>query len=169
MSSMRNQLTVTISSNRLVFDDGSGEEPAREDFPSRVAQAAEYIGRQSNQTYGAVGLNFGIESEPHDKELPSHVMLDRLVKEDMLRDTEYDIVGASARLWYVARDRIHDLRIEPRGNQYDGRIYFAGLSVRVVLQGNMPSAEWLSQALNEEYSDFKRILTKVLGPRETPQ
>ena len=166
LSSMRNQLTVTINSNRLVFGDASGEEPAREDFPGRVAQAAEYIGRQSSQIYTTIGLNFEIESESDDKELPSHVMLDRLVREDTLNDTEYDLVGASARLWYVAHDRLHDLRIEPRGNQYDGLMYFAGLSVRIMLEDKWPSAEWLSQALNEEYGDFERVLTKVLEPKE---
>ena len=168
LSSMRNQLTVTISPDRLVFDDRSGEEPTRTDFPDRVVKAAEYIGIQSNQVFAAVGLNFDIESESHDDddELPSKAMLDRIVKEDVLKETGYDVIGASARLWYVARDRVHDLRIEPEGSQYDGREYHAHLNVHMVLDGEMPSAEWLSQALNEEYIDFMRVLTKVLETRE---
>ena len=162
LSSMRNQLTVTISPNRLVFVDASGGAPARTDFPARVAEAAEYIGRQSDQSYSAVGLNFEIELEAEDEELPSRVMLFRLVKEDALAGTGYEAIGASARLWYVARDRIHDLRIEPRGNQFDGREYFAQLSVNMALEVEGDSGEWLSQALNEEYSDFRRVLTEVL-------
>ena len=161
---MRSQLIVTIGPSILEFGDASGEEPAREDFPNRVAQAAEYIGSLSNQVYTAIGLNFGIESEPDTEDLPSKVMLDWLVKEDALKDTGYDVIGASARLWYVARDRMHDLRIEPRGNQYDGRNYFAHLNVHIELEGEMPSAEWLSQALKEEYADFMRVLSEVLEP-----
>ena len=164
--SMRNQLTVTISPNRLVFGDASGEEPAREDFPRHVAEASDYIGSLSNQVYVAVGLNFDIESNPLDDELPSHAILNRLMKGEVLNNAGYDAVGASARLWYVARDRRHDLRIEPRGYQLDGSDYFAHLNVHIALGNEMPSEEWLSQALNEEYSDFKRVLQKVLVPIE---
>ena len=166
LSSMRNQLTVTISPSRLVFVDASGDAPARTDFSARVAQAAEHIGRQSDQTYSAVGLNFEIELEPDDQELPSRAMLFRFIKEDALAGTGYQAVGASARLWYAAHDRLHELRIEPRGNQYDGRGYFAYLNVHMVLQGEAPSAGWLSQALNEEYREFLRVLTDVLETGE---
>lgn len=166
MISMRNQLTVTISPNRLVFGDASGEEPAREDFAPRVAQASDYIGSLSNQVYGAVGLNFDIEFKAVDEELPSHAMLNRHMNSEVLKDTGYDTIGASTRLWYMARDRRHDLRIEPRGNQYDGTDYFAHLNVHIELAKEMTPDGWLSNALNEEYSDFKSVLQKVLEPME---
>ncbi len=166
LSSMRSQLIVTIGPNRIQFGDASGEEPAREDFPDRVTQAAEYIRSLSGQVYTAVGLNFDVEWEPDHEDLPSKAMLDRFVKEGTLKDTGYDAIGASARLWYVARDRIYDLRIEPMGNQYDGRNYFAHLNVHIGLEGETPSAEWLSRALKEEYGDFMRVLTEVLEPKE---
>ena len=162
--SMRNQLTVTISPNRLVFGDASGEKPTREDFPLRVARASDYIGSLSNQMYATVGLNFDIEFKAVEEELPSHAMLHRLIKGDVLVDTGYDVVGASTRLWYVANDRRHDLRIEPRGNQYDGTDYYAHLNAHIELGNEMPSEEWLSQALIEEYSDFMRVLQKFLEP-----
>ena len=161
LSSMRNQLTININPNRLVLGDASGDEPARKDFPGRVARIAEYVGQQSNQTYIAVGLNFDIELVSDDDELPSKAMLDWHVKEEVLKGTGCDVVGASARLWYVARDRMHDLRIEPRGNQYDGRDYFVHLNVHIVLEGDLPSAEWISQALDEEYSHLIRVLTDI--------
>ena len=167
--SMHNQITVTIRPNRLDFDDGSAEVPVRTDFPDRAARIAEYIGTQSNRNYAAVGLNFDIEAEPKDEELPSKVLLSCLVKEDALRDTGYDIMGASARFWYVARDRRYDLRLEPRDNLYEGRNYLAHLNVHVELGGEMPSAEWLSQALEQEYQDFTRVLTEILKPRERRQ
>ena len=166
LSSMRNQLTVTISPNRLVFGDASADEPARADFPARVAEAAEYIRRRSDQSYSIVGLNFAIGFEPADEELPSKTMLSWLVKAGALAGTGYNAIGASARLWYVARGRIHDLRIEPRGDQFDGREYFAHLSVNMALEVEGDSGEWLSHALNEEYNDFRRVLTEVLRRRE---
>ena len=49
--------------------------------------------------------------------------------------------------------------------QYDGRNYFASVNAHMGLQGEMPSVELLSQALNEEYSDFKRVLKRALEPR----
>lgn len=164
--SIRNQLAVTISSNRLEFSDASGEEPSRKDFARRAVQASEYIGSLSNQAYSAVGLNFDIEFNAFDEELPSNTMLNRLIRGDVLSNTTYDLVGASARLWYVARDRRYDLRIEPRGNQYDGTDYFAHLNVHIVLGDEPFAEERLSQALNEEYTDFKRVLQKVLERNE---
>ena len=165
LSSMRNQLTVTVRQNRLDFDDGSAEVPVRTDFSDRASRIAEYIGKQSNLSYAAVGLNFDIEVEPEDEELPSKVLLNRLVREDALGDTGYDIMGASARFWYAARNRRCDLRIEPRENRYEGRNYLAHLNVHIELGGEMPSAEWLSQALDQEYRDFIRVLTEILKPR----
>ena len=162
---MRNQFTITIRPNRLDLDDGSDEVPVRTDFPGRAARIAEYIGKQSNQSYAAVGLNFDIEMESED-ELPSKVLLSRLVKEDALGDTGYDIIGASARFWYVVRDRRCDLRIEPRENRYEGRNYFARLNVHIEIGNEVPSAEWLSKELDQEYHDFIRVLTEILKPRE---
>ena len=166
LSSMRNQFTITIKPNRLELDDGSDEVPVRTDFPDRAARIAEYIGKQSNQSYTAVGFNFDIEAESEDEELPSKVLLSRLVKEDALGDTGYDIIGASARFWYVVRDRRCDLRIEPRENRYEGRNYFAHLNVHIDMGNEVPSTEWLSQALEQEYRDFIRVLTEILRPRK---
>ena len=165
LSSMRNQLTVTIRQNRLDFDDGSAEVPVRMDFPDRAARIAEYIGKQSNLSYAAVGLNFHIEVGSKDEELPSKVLLSHLVKEDAFGDTGYDIMGASAKFWYAARDRRCDLRIEPQENQYAGRNYLAYLNVHMEVGGERPSADWLLQALDQEYRDFIRVLTKILKPR----
>ena len=163
VASMRNQFIVTIRANRLEFEDHSGDEPVREDFPNRVASVAEYIGHRSSQTYAAIGLNFDIESKPANDELPSRAVLRRLIKEDVLTGTGYSPLGASTRLWYTARNGRYELRIEPRGNQFDSRDYFAHLNAHVVLESELPSAQWLSQALYEEYSEFKKVLTELLN------
>ena len=166
LSSMRSQLTVDISPNRLAFADRSGENPTRVDFPARVASVAEYVGRQSDQIYSAVGLNFEIEWKPDDERLPAKVMLGRIVNDDALLSTGYDIVGASVSLWYIARGMRHHLRVEPKGNQYDALNFYANLNIHVNLENQIPSAEWLSRALDEEYKDFTKVLTEVLTPRK---
>lgn len=165
LASMRNQLILSVGSNKLQFADHSGHVPARDDFPIRVAHAAEYIGTASNHVYTAIGLNFEVEAKSAGEELPSQALLQRFVKEEALKGTGYDAVGASARLWYAAHDRIHDLRIEPRGNLYDARTYYAGLSTQIVLEGVLPSPEWLSHLLKEVYDDFIEVLTTVLDSR----
>ena len=163
--SMRNQFALTITPNVLAFRDASGEAPAREDFPRRVVQVARHIGNQSNLTYSAVGFVFDIESKAADEVLPSQAMLSRFVREEVLEGTGYPAIGASARLWYVARDRFHGLRVEPKGDQPDSGDYYAHLDVQVNLKDELPSTEWLSQTLDEEYRDFLRVLDEVLRPR----
>ena len=162
--SMRNQFTLTITPSILAFGDASGDVPARADFPGRVARVAGYIGNQSHVAYSMLGLVFDIESEPADQDLPSQAMLRQFVREEALRGTGYAAIGASVRLWYVARDRIHGLRVEPKGDRHDSRDYYAHLDVQVELNDESPSAEWLSHALNEEYIDFLRVLDQVLRP-----
>ena len=166
LSSMRNQLIVTIAASKLQFDDRSSEEPVRHDFASRVVSAAEYIGSLSTMTYTAVGLNFDIESKSASEELPSQAVLARLFKDDVFTGTEFNAMGAAARLWYTASNRMYDLRIEPRGNQFDGNNYFAHLNAHIVLEGEMLSAQRLSRALDEEYDGFKRVLMEVLNEKE---
>ena len=164
LSSMRNQLTVTVNQNTLGFNDGSSERPARLDFPERVARIAEHVGTQSGQSYGDVWFTFAIEARPGDGALPSEAILSRLVRRDALKGAGYDAAGASVGFWYLAHDRWHDLRVEPRENQYDGPNYFALLNVHMDTRGQVPSAEWLSQALAEEYLDFMRVLANILKP-----
>lgn len=169
LSSMQNQITVTIRPNRLDFDDGSAEVPVRPDFPDRAARIAEYIGKQSNLSYAAVGLNFHIEAEPENEELASKVLLSRLVKEDALRDTGYDVMGASARFWYAAHaahNKRYDLRLDPQESRYEGRNYLANLNVHIGLGDEVPSTAWLSQTLDQEYRDFVKVLTEILKSRE---
>ena len=164
LSSMRNQFTATVSTGAVQLEDGSAEVPVRADFAERAAQVAEHIGTQSGHSYSAVGLNFAIEAEPADEALPPAAVLGRLVKRNALEDAGYEPIGASARFWYAARNRRYDLRVEPRGNQPDGRNYFAHLTVHMELTGDAPSSGWLSQALNEEYRNLIRILTDILRP-----
>ena len=166
LMSMRNQLTVSIELNRLQFVDGSGEMPARADFPDRVHRAAEYIGRQSDQTYSAVGLNFDIEAAADADELPSKAILNRLARREAFEGTRYGVAGAATRFWYGRHDRRYDLRVEPRGNQYESESYFAHLNVHIELGREKTSEEWLSQTLREEYADFIETLTRILKSRE---
>ena len=139
LTSMRNQLIVNVNQNILEFDDGSEEIPARSDFAARVVGIAEYIANQSNQSYTAVGLNFHIEAASADGELPSKAVLQRLVRLDQLASSGLDVIGASARFWYTSDVKQYDLRIEPRGNQNEGRNYFAALNVHMPLEGKTPS------------------------------
>ena len=163
--SMRNQLTLTITPSILAFGDASGDAPARADFPGRVSRVADYIGNQSHVAYSRVGVVFDIESKPADEALPSQAVLSRFVREEVLEGTGYAAIGASARLWYLARDRLHGLRVEPKGDQPDSGDYYAHLDVQVNLKDELPSTEWLSQTLDEEYRDFLRVLDEVLRPR----
>ena len=162
--SMRNQFTLTITPSILAFGDASGDVPARADFPGRVARVAGYIGNQSHVAYSRAGFVFDIESKPADHELPSQAMLKRFVREEPLGTTGYGALGASVRLWYVVRDRIHSLRVEPKGDRHDSGDYFAHVDVQVELNDELPSEEWLSRALHEEYVDFLRVLDEVLKP-----
>ena len=165
ITSMRNQLIVNINQNVLEFDDGSDEIPSRPDFAERVAGAADYIARQSNQSYTAIGLNFQIEAASADGELPSEAVLRHLVRIDRLTGSGLDAIGASARFWYTSDIKRYDLRIEPRGNQYESRNYFAALNVHMSLEGKTPSHDWLSDALVAEYKEFVNTLIQILEER----
>ena len=162
---MRNQFAVTIAPNALQFFDRSGEEPARADFAGRVVGVSEQISKLSGLGYAAIDLSFDIESRSASEELPSRVILERLTRDDVLTGTKYRVIGASARLWYTAAERRYDLRIEPRGNQQDGVNYYAHLNAHIMLKGHVPSAQWLSSTVQDEYKDFKRILIRILNQK----
>ena len=168
LASIRNQLIVRVSANRLQFEDHSSEEPARSDFANRAVRATEYIGRLSNLTYTAVGITYEIESSPGNEELPSRAMLNRFIRDDVFIGTKYSAIGATTRLWYTGPDRLYDLRIEPRGNQLDGSNYYALLHAHIELEGDVPSEQWLSGSMQEEYNGFKKVLTEILNPEGRP-
>ena len=104
-----------------------------------------------------------LRSNATDEELPSRTTLNWFVKEDALIDTGYQAIGASARLWYAARDRLHDLRIEPKENQFDSANYFAGMYVHVALERTVPTAEMACrESLYEEHDAIRRVLTEMV-------
>ena len=165
LSSMQNQLTVTISPNTIMFSDGSSEEPTRKDFPWRVAQSAEHVRSQGNLVYTHIGLRFETKMSPDSEEgLPSRALMDRLLRDDVLKGTGYDTIGASATLWYTATNRIYELLIGPVGNRYDGSEYFAQLNVRIAMADNVSATtDWLTQTLAEEYNELERVLSAILN------
>ena len=165
---MRNQLIVKISPTRLEFEDHSSEEPARDDFANRVVNVAQHISRLSSITYTAVGFNFGIESNSANEELPIQAVLKRFIRDDVLLGSKYSMIGAATRLWYTGHRRVYDLRIEPRGNQPDRDVYYALLNAHIELEGNVPTEQWLSLAMQEEYDGFKTILTETLNHEGRP-
>ena len=166
LSSMRSQLTVAIdfNNNRLEFSDRSTQIPNRADFPARVAMATQYISKQINQSYAVIGFNYEIEWHSEGIERSSSTILEKVVKHDVLKQPLHNVLGASARLWYVLHDKNCDLRIEPRGNQFDAPTFYANLNVYTNLDSEVPSEEWLSQALKQEYQDFLRVLSDILSP-----
>ena len=166
LSSMRNQLVVAIYPDRAIFRDASGEVPTRDDFPARIASLAEYIAGISDLDYESVEIDFVIEASSNGEELPSAAILDRFVRSDVLRDTDKEAIGATVRLWYVASDRRYEIRIEPRGNEYDGNDYFAHIEVHIFLGGETPSEEWLTRTLRDEYSHFITTLSEILELRD---
>ena len=90
--------------------------------------------------------------------------MDKLLKDDVLKGTGYDTIGASATLWYTAPNRTYELLLGPIGNRYDGSEYFAQLNVRIAMIDNVSAtADWLSQTLSEEYNELERVLEETLG------
>ena len=167
LASMRNQFTLTIKPDKLEFEDGSDEMPVRTDFPPRAVSIGKFIAQVSRQSYVAVGLHYHIEMESEGTELPSAVLLSRIVKEDVLGDTSYNLVGASGRFWYILRDTLCELRVEPLGNQINNRGYFAYLHVHIQTGNNDTiTPEWIAAALNQGYQDLLRILAELLKPRD---
>ena len=164
--SMQNQLTLFIAPSIMVFRDASGEKPCREDFPRRVAQVAKHVSNMSRLTYDKLGMRFEIEFDPTDEELPSRATLRRLVRKESLDEIGYDVVGASVRLWYIARGCLHILHIDPRENEHDSKEYSALSAVQFEFRTTAPSAEWLLHTLDEEYIDSLKVLSHVLGLSE---
>lgn len=162
-SSMRNQLKLTVSPEKLTFEDGSEGTPVRNDFPHRVAGAAKHISETSGLPFAAIGLTFEVEARSAGDSLPSNAILQGLIKKGIV--SRYGAIGAAVRLWYIAGGLMHSLRLEPRGNQLEGSPYFGHVHVHVELV-ETPSGSWLSGALEEAYGDFTRVLTNILESEE---
>ena len=161
LSSMRNQLVATISPTRLQFQDRSQEQPARPDFPNRIVRVVDVFRKSVDLTLTAVGIVFEVHAGSDNATLPSQE-LQSFVKDDVFVGTRYDLMGASMRVWYTHGGRQYDLRVEPIGNQYEGREYFVRLHTHIPLSppSNM-SEEWLSEALRKEHNDLRSVLTRI--------
>ena len=166
IASMKNQCLIAVMPTVLAFRDASGLVPARKDFAGRVAQIAAHVSHLSRLTYDKVGISFDIESKTDDEELPSQTILRQLIRREALEEMGYNVVGAATRMWYVAHGRLYSLYVEPKENEHDSQHYNAHLSVEFDIQASLPSGEWLSQIVNEEYLDFLRVLEKVLESSE---
>lgn len=162
VSSMPNQFEMVMNPRRTRFVDRSDQMPTRGDFTESVARIADILVRTNNIVYKGLGLNFEVNIAPLGDRLAREVISERFINSTNFSSTGYDLVGASVRIWYIARERRHFLYIEPLGNNYSETHYYSHLNIHYDFPDTLPDSEWLSHIISEEYEDFKTVLSRSL-------
>lgn len=161
VSSMANQFQMIINPIRIQFTDKSEKLPARKDFAERVVKLVDWISQSNKIDLSSLGLNFDLILKRGESNRASEYIRDRFVNAGIFATTGYKLIGASVRLWYMARGIRHYLYIEPLGNSYDAEEFYAHINVHYK-QPTPFNSSWLTTAIMEEYKDFRKVLSTVL-------
>ncbi len=164
ITSMRNQLKVVIEGNRrMICQDMSGDSPIRSDFPDRILRLADLWQKSTGAAFVSIGINFDAKLVPESDTRPSSVILNRLIRSDAFRNTNYTLLGASVRFWYEADGNRHFLYLEPERNSLSAARFNIHLNASHAVKSDaLPTAEDFRNLVDHEFADLKRVLEAVL-------
>lgn len=162
ITSMRDQVEITVSEGRLQLRDHSETKPGSDKFPKIVSGFAALLLQTGGARYRAFGWNFDVEFSVDEDELPARIICRKFINSEAIRSrTNLDIYGGGIRLFYQ-KGAQYTLHLEPRENKVDATRFFAHLNVHFQVSGALPNLDDLETSFKAEYETFVEMLSDML-------
>ena len=151
ITSMRDQVVITISGGKVQFQDKSDKTPGSSRLPTIVYGFLDLLKKQGLSSYRAYGINFDVAFDAKGDQSASEVIAERYVNKDALSQKgQIGVRGAGLRLWFTHVDATCDLKVEPRLGKIDAPRFFAHINYHFELP-------------NETMPPVDEFTTKYLG------
>ena len=129
ITSMRDQVVITISGGKVQFQDKSDETPGSSRLPRIVYDFLGLLQKQGLSRYRAYGINFDVAFDARGDQSAAEVIADRYVNKDALSQKgQVNVRGAGLQLWFNHVDAVCDLKVEPRLGKMDAPRFYAHIN-----------------------------------------
>jgi len=163
ITSMRDQIEITVVPGRIQILDHGDALPGTDRFPQIVAEFATLLTQTGNAEYRAFGWNFDIAFSLDKEELPAKVIADKFINQEVVRKSaDLKLSGGGVRLFYSRESARCALYLEPRENRPDATRFYAHTNVHFEIAESFPSCERLAQSFKEEYDAFISIVSAMI-------
>ena len=160
ITSVRNQIVISLDPSKIQFQDLSSSVPASDDFVERTSRIVNYLLDRLSADLKAIGLNFTVAVDSSVPDLQAKALLP-LVNDKILRDSDAEGLGASTRLWFKSKGVRYELRIEPLGNDLNAAKFFAYVNSHFDAEPLALSEDWLARSLREQFDEFLGFLNRI--------
>lgn len=160
ITSLRDQVVVTIVGSKLLFQDKSDDMPVTGRLPKVVQGFLKLLKNQGLESFSAYGINFDVAFDAKGDQAASEIIADRyLNKEALSKRGQIGIRGAGMRLYFTHSDAICDMSIEPRQGKVDSPRFFAHINYHFDLPDNtMPPPDELRTRYQGMWPQFTELL-----------
>jgi len=163
ITSLRDQVEITIGQGRIQIQDHSGVQPGTPRFAEIVTGLATHMAEVADVTYRAYGWNFDVAFSFDSGQLPAKVIADRFMNVQTIKSLAgLDIIGAGIRFFYHKGRALCYLYLEPRGDVLDASTFYAHINVHTEIAGVLPAGAELQASFDQEYAEFIQSVEKML-------
>jgi len=164
ISSLRDQVEITISRRRIQLRDDSDSLPGADRFTRIVAELTKFISQAAGVRYGAFGWNYDISFTLGLHEQPAKTIATRFINRDAIRNaTGLEVIGGAIRFFYEKGNARCYLYIEPRAGKLDARQFYSHINVHSEMKDSLLAPDELESSFRGEYQDYISVLAKILA------
>ena len=163
ITSLREQVRVSMGGGRFIFEDRSGDPPK-----GRLAEiTSEFVRLFSSKgidLFAAYGFNFDIAFDAPGPSLAAALVMERFVKADELkRRGSISLNGAGLRLYFDTAEAKCDLRIEPRESDPSAPRFFSHINYHYDLAGKQfPTVDMLKSDFLGKWNVFTDLVGRLV-------
>lgn len=163
ISSLRDQVEITIGRGRIQIRDDSDYLPGADRFTRIVANFTNLISQTTGVRYRAFGWNYDISFTLGLHKQPAKTIATRFIDRDAIRSASgLEVIGGAIRFFYEKENALCYLYIEPRGNKLDAPQFYSHVNVHSEIKDSLPGQNELESAFQCEYQEYIRVLEKIL-------
>ena len=151
ITSLRDQVIVTIMGGKFLFEDKSDVLPGTHRLPEIVDGFLNLLRKQGVDRFRAYGINFTVEFDSRGDQAVSEIIAERYLNRKALSEKgQIAVLGAGIRLFFQHVDAMCDMKIEPRKGKVDSPRFFAHINYNFDLP-------------DETMPPLQDLMTKYLG------
>jgi len=165
ITSLREQVRVSIGGGRFAFEDRSGHSPPKGRLAQIASEFVKLFSTKGIDSYRAYGFNFDVAFDAPGTSLAARMVMDKFVKVDEL-NTRGGITlgGAGLRLYFDTSEAKCDLRIEPRESNPSASRFFSHINYHYDLAGKQfPAVDTLKSDFPGKWNVFIDLVERLLG------
>lgn len=164
VTSLREQILITISGNQFLFSDRSADVPPKTRLLEVARGFTNLVVSKGVKNFRAYGYNFTVAFDSSGETLAAEIIRDRFINMDVLsRRGNINLKGSGLKLYYDMADAACTLTIEPRESKVTSPRFFAQINYHYELSGNqLPATDVLKSDFHGKWNLFVDLLDRLL-------